>query len=268
MSRRIATESFRRITRWGLGERSRQVRAALRAVAATTRNSRPLPDVDQDMSGTRRRSFPGWLLVVAFVVVPLVEIYVIIQVGQVIGAWWTILLLIADSILGSWLVKREGGRAWRALRTALEERRMPARELADGMLILVGGTLILSPGLRPGRRRAAVHPAADPAHRPARAGRGDQPQARRRLVPGRSGTTAGRPRPEDSRGRDNAPDRVSPTTGWSRARSSTTTPSRLAEAGSSIRAFSARQPPSSCGRWRGAGAPGRSRRRAAARAAR
>ena len=58
----------------------------------------------------------GWLLVVAFVVVPLVEIYVIIQVGQVIGAWWTILLLIADSLLGSWLVKREGGRAWRALR--------------------------------------------------------------------------------------------------------------------------------------------------------
>ena len=98
------------------------------------------------MSGTRRRSFPGWLLVVAFVVVPLVEIYVIIQVGQVIGPWWTILLLIADSILGSWLVKREGARAWRALRTALEERRMPARELADGMLILVGGTLILSPG--------------------------------------------------------------------------------------------------------------------------
>ena len=98
------------------------------------------------MSGTKRRSFPGWLLVVAFVVVPLVEIYVIIQVGQVIGAWWTILLLIADSILGSWLVKREGGRAWRALRTALNEGRMPARELADGMLILVGGTLILSPG--------------------------------------------------------------------------------------------------------------------------
>ena len=40
---------------------------------------------------------------------PLVEIYVIIQVGQAIGAWWTILLLIADSILGIWLVKREGG---------------------------------------------------------------------------------------------------------------------------------------------------------------
>ena len=98
------------------------------------------------MSGTRKRTFAGWLLVVAFIVVPLVEIYVIIQVGQVIGAWWTILLLIADSLLGSWLVKREGGRAWTALRTALAEGRMPHRELADGMLILVGGAFILSPG--------------------------------------------------------------------------------------------------------------------------
>jgi UPF0716 protein FxsA len=83
---------------------------------------------------------------VAFVVVPIVEIYVLIQVGQVIGPWWTILLLIADSILGTWLIKSEGGRAWRALRTALDSGRMPARELADGALILIGGTLMLSPG--------------------------------------------------------------------------------------------------------------------------
>src|SRR3954468_10556190 len=93
-----------------------------------------------------RRRFPWWLLVVAFVVVPLVEIYVIIQIGQVIGPWWTILLLIADSIFGSWLVKREGRRAWEALRVALEDRRMPHRELADGVLILVGGLLMLTPG--------------------------------------------------------------------------------------------------------------------------
>ena len=82
----------------------------------------------------------------AFVVVPLIEIYVLIQVGQVIGPWWTILLLVLDSLLGSWLIRREGGRAWQALRTALETGRMPARELADGALILVGGTLMLSPG--------------------------------------------------------------------------------------------------------------------------
>ena len=85
-------------------------------------------------------------LVAAFIGVPLIEIYVLIQVGQVIGPWWTILLLIVDSLIGTWLIRREGGRAWQALRVALESGRMPARELADGALILVGGTLMLTPG--------------------------------------------------------------------------------------------------------------------------
>jgi UPF0716 protein FxsA len=88
----------------------------------------------------------SWLLLVAFVLVPIVEIYVIIQVGQVIGAWWTVLLLVADSVFGSWLVKREGSRAWQALREAVSTGRMPHRELADGGLILVGGTLMVAPG--------------------------------------------------------------------------------------------------------------------------
>jgi UPF0716 protein FxsA len=97
------------------------------------------------MSQKRRRGV--WaVLAVLFVVVPLLEIYILIQVGQVIGAWWTILLLVADSILGSYLVKHEGGRAWQALRDAIESNRMPAKELADGALILIGGTLLLTPG--------------------------------------------------------------------------------------------------------------------------
>ncbi len=95
---------------------------------------------------TRRRRWAPWVLFLAFVVVPLVEIYVIIQVGQVIGPWWTILLLIADSMYGAWLIRHEGRRAWLALSTALDSGKMPAKELADGALILVGGTLMLSPG--------------------------------------------------------------------------------------------------------------------------
>ena len=95
---------------------------------------------------SRRRGWLTWALFIAFVVVPIVEIYVLIQVGQVIGAWWTVLLLVLDSILGSWLIRHEGARAWQALRVALESGRMPARELADGALLLVGGTLMLSPG--------------------------------------------------------------------------------------------------------------------------
>jgi UPF0716 protein FxsA len=86
------------------------------------------------------------LLVAAFVLVPLAEIWAILQVGQLVGPWWTIALLVLDSMVGAWLIKREGGRAWQALRTALQQGRMPARELADGALILIGGTLMLSPG--------------------------------------------------------------------------------------------------------------------------
>ena len=87
-----------------------------------------------------------WILLVAFLVVPIAEIYVLIQVGKVIGAPLTILLLIADSIFGSWLIKREGARAWEALRVALSSGRMPHREVADGALVLLGGALMLSPG--------------------------------------------------------------------------------------------------------------------------
>ena len=94
----------------------------------------------------RRRRWVRPVLAVAFVVVPLVEIWAILQVGQLVGPWWTIVLLVLDSMLGAWLIKREGGRAWTALREALQHGRMPAREIADGALILIGGTLMLSPG--------------------------------------------------------------------------------------------------------------------------
>jgi UPF0716 protein FxsA len=95
---------------------------------------------------TRVRRVPGWLVALLFFGVPLLEIVVLLQVGRAIGPWWTILLLLADSVFGAWLIKREGRRAARALVRALETGQMPARELADGILILVGGTLMLSPG--------------------------------------------------------------------------------------------------------------------------
>ncbi|MET9273178.1 FxsA family protein [Kribbella sp. NPDC003557] len=87
-----------------------------------------------------------WLIGLALLVVPIVEIFVIIQVGQVIGGWPTVALLIAESALGAWLVKREGRRAWNALQTALETGKLPGRELTDGALVLIGGTLLLTPG--------------------------------------------------------------------------------------------------------------------------
>jgi UPF0716 protein FxsA len=94
----------------------------------------------------RSRRLRWWLLALLFVVVPIVEIAILIQLGRAVGPWWTILILLADGVLGSFLVKREGARAWRALQDALASHRMPATELADGALILIGGTLLLTPG--------------------------------------------------------------------------------------------------------------------------
>ncbi|MBK7723222.1 MAG: FxsA family protein [Austwickia sp.] len=77
---------------------------------------------------------------------PLAELAVIIAIGRVIGGWETIALLLLESALGAWLVRRQGAGAWRALNLALQTGRMPARELSDAALVLVGGVLLLTPG--------------------------------------------------------------------------------------------------------------------------
>jgi len=86
------------------------------------------------------------LLGLLFLVTPILEIFVIIQVGQLIGGWQTLVLLLVESALGAWIVKGEGRRAWEALRGSLTSGRLPGRELSDAALVLVGGTLLLTPG--------------------------------------------------------------------------------------------------------------------------
>src|ERR1700729_1694164 len=88
----------------------------------------------------------GLLLVLVFIVVPIAELYVIIQVGELIGVWPTLLLLLLDAIVGSWLLKHEGRAAWRRFNQALAERRMPGKEVADGFLVILGGALLIAPG--------------------------------------------------------------------------------------------------------------------------
>ncbi|HEX5983384.1 MAG TPA: FxsA family protein [Solirubrobacterales bacterium] len=85
-------------------------------------------------------------LIILFIVVPILELYVIIQVGQLIGVLPTLILLLADALLGSWLLKHEGRGAWRRFNEALAARRFPGKEVADGVLIVIGGTLLLTPG--------------------------------------------------------------------------------------------------------------------------
>ncbi len=91
----------------------------------------------------------SWLLrwiFLALLVVPMVEVAVIVAVGRAIGGWPTFILLLLESLLGAIIVRREGGRSWAALRDALRSGRMPSRQLADTALVLVGGTLLLTPG--------------------------------------------------------------------------------------------------------------------------
>ena len=88
----------------------------------------------------------GLLLVVLFLVVPIAELFVIIKVGQLIGLWPTLALLLADALLGSLLLRHQGRGAGRRVNEALAQRRFPGQEVADGVLIVIGGTLLLTPG--------------------------------------------------------------------------------------------------------------------------
>ena len=86
------------------------------------------------------------LLVIVFIVVPIAELYVLIQIGQAIGVLPTIALLILDSILGAALMRQQGRAAWMRFNRALAEGRVPGREVIDGVLVIFGGALLLTPG--------------------------------------------------------------------------------------------------------------------------
>lgn len=85
-------------------------------------------------------------LVLLFIVVPIAELAVVIQVGQEIGVLWTVALLVADSILGSVLMRAQGRAAWRRFNEAIGAGKVPAREVIDGSLVIFGGLLLLTPG--------------------------------------------------------------------------------------------------------------------------
>jgi len=86
------------------------------------------------------------LLAILFIVVPLAELYVILQVGQAIGVLDTIGLLILISVVGAWLAKREGIGVLRRIQRSIEAGRVPGTELIDAFLILLAGALMLTPG--------------------------------------------------------------------------------------------------------------------------
>jgi UPF0716 protein FxsA len=85
-------------------------------------------------------------LLVVFILVPLAELYVILQVGDAIGAPLTILLLAADSVLGSVLLRSQGRAVWRRFNETLAAGAMPHREVLDGVFVIFGGAFLITPG--------------------------------------------------------------------------------------------------------------------------
>ena len=85
-------------------------------------------------------------LIALFILLPLAELYVILKVGDAIGVGWTILLLAADSVVGSMLLRSQGRAVWRRFNRALSEGRMPHREVQDGVLVIFGGAFLITPG--------------------------------------------------------------------------------------------------------------------------
>src|SRR5688572_26197593 len=89
---------------------------------------------------------PLLVLLLIFIVVPLAELYVIFKVGEAIGVPLTILLLAADSVIGSLLLKSQGRAVWLRFSETMAAGRVPHREVLDGVLVIFGGAFLITPG--------------------------------------------------------------------------------------------------------------------------
>ncbi len=88
----------------------------------------------------------GWVILLAFVLVPIVEIGVFIEVGGALGLWPTLGLILLTAVLGSWQLRLQGLATLAKARSQMDQGVMPAHELFDGLCLLVAGALLLTPG--------------------------------------------------------------------------------------------------------------------------
>lgn len=86
-----------------------------------------------------------WLLI-AFMIIPVIEIALFIQIGGLIGLWPTLAIVILTAILGTWLVRTQGALALSELRSSFSRQSDPTEPLAHGAMILIAGVLLLTPG--------------------------------------------------------------------------------------------------------------------------
>jgi UPF0716 protein FxsA len=89
---------------------------------------------------------PLLALIAIFVVLPLAELYVILQVGDAIGIVPTLAILVADSLIGTWLLRTQGRAVWRRFNDTIRSGRIPHREVIDGVLVIFGGAFLITPG--------------------------------------------------------------------------------------------------------------------------
>jgi UPF0716 protein FxsA len=89
---------------------------------------------------------PLLALIAIFIIVPLAELYVILRVGDAIGLLPTVALLVADSLLGAWLLRSQGRAVWNRFNAALGAGRVPHNEVIDGVLVIFGGAFLITPG--------------------------------------------------------------------------------------------------------------------------
>jgi UPF0716 protein FxsA len=93
-----------------------------------------------------KRGWPLLLLIALLVTVPILEVWIVIQVAQHVGIWLVVTTLVITAVGGAILTRHEGARAWRSLTNAYTTGKVPTGHLADAALILVGGVLLMMPG--------------------------------------------------------------------------------------------------------------------------
>ncbi len=86
-------------------------------------------------------------LLLLFTVVPLIELALLIKIGERIGAWTTVGLVLLTGLVGAALARHEGWRTWTAIQHDLAAGRLPGDRIVDGLLILVAGVLLVTPGV-------------------------------------------------------------------------------------------------------------------------
>jgi len=86
-------------------------------------------------------------LFLAFTLIPVIELYILIQIGTVIGSFSTILLIISTGIAGAYLARAQGMQTMMKVRSSMQQGIMPTEDLVDAVIILAAGIVLLTPGL-------------------------------------------------------------------------------------------------------------------------